>query len=333
MELNHFDANGNAVMVDVTEKKETVRTAAASGKIAVSREIFDRIKNGVIEKGDVLGTARIAGIMGAKRTSELIPLCHLLQLGSCTLDFSFHPETLEVEACCRVKTTGKTGVEMEALTGVSTALLTVYDMCKALDKSMVIKEIRLLEKTGGKSGDFRPFAAVSSSDAPVPPNASAIDAGIVRAVCTSPERGTLKQNIHTAEFLKNHGILGDAHAGNWHRQVSLLSAEKIQAFRAKGAHVEYGAFGENLVVSGIDFASLSVGTRFSCNGVLLEMTQIGKECHSHCAIYEQVGECIMPRQGVFAKVLKGGIISEGDRMTVLPPAAYCEKGTTENETD
>lgn len=336
MELNHFDTNGNAVMVDVTDKTETVRTAGASGKIAVNREIFERIREGTVKKGDVLGTARIAGIMGAKKTAELIPLCHLLPLGSCTLDFTLHPETLEVEACCRVKTAGKTGVEMEALTGVSTALLTIYDMCKALDKSMVIKEIRLLEKTGGKSGDFYPSDAGLSSNTAVSQE-TAVSAspvsGIVQAVCTSLRRGTLKTNIHTAEFAENYGIRGDAHAGNWHRQVSLLSAEQIQAFRERGASVEYGAFGENLVVSGIDFAAFPVGTRFSCNGVLLEMTQIGKECHSHCAIYEQVGECIMPRQGVFTKVLKGGVISEGDSMTVLPPADPDEKGTIQNETD
>ena len=143
--------------------------------------------------------------------------------------------------------------------------------------------------------------------------------GKVIALCTSPEKGTAKHNVGKAEFIMNHGINGDAHAGNWHRQVSLLSHQKIEDFRAKGAQVEYGAFGENLIVEGIDFRSLPVGTLLECNEVLLEMTQIGKECHSHCAIYKVMGDCIMPREGVFAKVIKGGFISVGDEMNVKLP--------------
>lgn len=141
-------------------------------------------------------------------------------------------------------------------------------------------------------------------------------AGKVIAVCISEKRGTQKKNIGKALFRENWGIENDAHAGDWHRQVSLLSYDKIQAFRAKGAEVEDGAFGENLVVEGIDFRSLPVGTLLECNGVLLEMTQIGKECHSHCQIYQKTGECIMPTEGVFARVLTGGTISVGDQMEV-----------------
>lgn len=141
-------------------------------------------------------------------------------------------------------------------------------------------------------------------------------AGKVIAVCISEKRGTQKKNIGKALFRENWGIENDAHAGDWHRQVSLLSYDKIQAFRAKGAEVEDGAFGENLVVEGIDFRSLPVGTLLECNGVLLEMTQIGKECHSHCQIYQKMGECIMPTEGVFARVLTGGTISVGDQMEV-----------------
>ena len=138
--------------------------------------------------------------------------------------------------------------------------------------------------------------------------------GKVLAVCTSSEKGTAKRNVGKAEFVPNHGIAGDAHAGPWHRQVSLLSYQKIEAFRAKGATVTDGDFGENLVVDGIDFRSLPVGTLFECGEVLLELTQIGKECHSHCAIYKTMGDCIMPREGVFAKVLRGGFINVGDEM-------------------
>ena len=140
--------------------------------------------------------------------------------------------------------------------------------------------------------------------------------GTVLAVCTSERRGVQKRNVQSARFLENHGIEGDAHAGDWHRQVSLISADKVDAFRARGAVVEHGAFGENLVVRGIDFCALPVGTRLRCGDVLLEMTQIGKECHSHCAIYQTMGECIMPREGVFARVLTSGTISAGDEMTV-----------------
>ena len=140
--------------------------------------------------------------------------------------------------------------------------------------------------------------------------------GNVLAVCVSTEKGTQKQNVGTAVFVEDWGIEGDAHAGRWHRQVSLLSHEKIEAFRARGAQVEDGAFGENLVVSGIDFRSLPLGTKFQCNDVVLELTQIGKECHNGCEIYKIMGDCIMPREGVFTRVLHGGTISVGDELTM-----------------
>ncbi|MBQ9411671.1 MAG: MOSC domain-containing protein [Oscillospiraceae bacterium] len=140
--------------------------------------------------------------------------------------------------------------------------------------------------------------------------------GKVLAVCISEKKGTVKTDVCSARFLPDWGIENDAHAGPWHRQVSLLSAEKIEAFRANGAKVEYGAFGENLVVEGLDFRALPVGTLFRCGDVLLEMTQIGKECHTHCAIYRQTGDCIMPREGVFARVLQGGTVSAGDGIEI-----------------
>jgi TatD DNase family protein len=140
--------------------------------------------------------------------------------------------------------------------------------------------------------------------------------GKVRAVCVSAERGTAKQNQGEGEFMANHGIKGDAHAGAWHRQVSLLGLEKINDFRAQGADVEDGAFGENLVVEGIDFRGLPVGAVLRCGEVILRLTQIGKECHQHCRIFESMGDCIMPREGVFARVIRGGIIKTGDEMYV-----------------
>lgn len=141
--------------------------------------------------------------------------------------------------------------------------------------------------------------------------------GTVIAVCTSPAKGTQKTNVGRAELKEDWGIVGDAHAGKWHRQVSLLSWDKIEAFRARGAEVKDGDFGENLVVSGIDFRTLPIGTRFACGDVVLELTQIGKECHHGCQIFQKMGECIMPHEGVFTRVLRGGVIQAGDELTVL----------------
>ena len=129
--------------------------------------------------------------------------------------------------------------------------------------------------------------------------------GKVLAICISEKRGTQKSRVEAAEFVEDWGIKNDAHAGKWHRQVSLLSAEQVEDFRNKGAEVLDGAFGENLVVEGFDFKNLPVGTIFKCNDVVLELTQIGKQCHSHCEIYKVMGDCIMPREGVFTKVLHG----------------------------
>lgn len=140
--------------------------------------------------------------------------------------------------------------------------------------------------------------------------------GKIIAVCTSERKGIQKHDVHTAHFSVNWGIDGDAHAGRWHRQVSLLSADKIEAFNQRGTNVVPGAFGENLVVDGFDFRALPVGTLLRCGDVLLEMTQIGKECHSHCEIYKKMGECIMPREGVFARVITPGTISVGDEMSI-----------------
>ena len=141
--------------------------------------------------------------------------------------------------------------------------------------------------------------------------------GKIRAICISEKRGTQKRSIPEAEFIEDWGIKGDAHAGKWHRQVSLLSYDKIEEFRKKGAQVANGAFGENLVVEGIDFKTLPIGTIFQCNDVILELTQIGKECHHGCEIFQKMGDCIMPREGVFAKVIKGGVIEAGDILNIV----------------
>lgn len=153
-EFTHFNQHGDAIMVDISKKTETAREAIAEGRISMNQECFDQLKAGNIGKGDVLGVARIAGIMGAKKTSELIPLCHLLSLTKAEIDFELEEETCSVHTICTVRTTGKTGVEMEALTGVQIALLTIYDMCKAVDKGMEMNGIHLCQKSGGKSGIY-----------------------------------------------------------------------------------------------------------------------------------------------------------------------------------
>lgn len=152
MGFTHFDEKGKAIMVDVTEKRDTVREATATGKITVNEEVFRAVKEGTAGKGDVLGVATTAGIMGAKRTSDLIPMCHILPITKCKVEFEMVESELAIYCNCTVRVTGKTGVEMEALTGASVALLTVYDMCKAMDKKMEIGEIYLVRKSGGKSG-------------------------------------------------------------------------------------------------------------------------------------------------------------------------------------
>lgn len=153
-DFSHFNDYGHAKMVDVSAKNDTVRTAIAAGRVRVNAETFELIKTGGVKKGDVLGTAQIAGIMGAKKTPDIIPMCHPIMLSGVDIEFTMNEELCSVDILATVKCTGATGVEMEALTAVTVACLTVYDMCKAVQKDMQITDIRLLRKTGGKSGDF-----------------------------------------------------------------------------------------------------------------------------------------------------------------------------------
>lgn len=152
--FTHFDKEGKAVMVDVSEKEETTRTATAMGRVLVQPETMKLIQEGGFKKGDVLSVARLAGIMGAKKTPDLIPLCHPLMLTSVKVDFQLHPDENAIDVIGTCKLLGQTGVEMEALTAVSVASLTIYDMCKAVDKGIKITDVRLIKKTGGKSGTY-----------------------------------------------------------------------------------------------------------------------------------------------------------------------------------
>ncbi len=163
MSLTHFDSQGQATMVDVGGKNVTLREAVAQATVAVSQEVMCAILQQDLPKGDLFATARIAGIQGAKKTSELVPLCHPLALSTISLDFAPDPSRLEIGISCTVRCQGRTGVEMEALTGASVAALTIYDMVKGLDKGTVIREVRLLAKSGGKSGDWSAAEGVSAA--------------------------------------------------------------------------------------------------------------------------------------------------------------------------
>lgn len=154
MKLTHINEEGRAKMVDVSEKCDTVRVAVAVGSISMKRETLDRITEGTISKGDVLAVAQVGGIMGAKSTSQIIPMCHAIMISGCDISFKIDYENTKIDITATTKTVGKTGIEMEALTAVSVAALTIYDMCKAIDREMVINNIMLARKTGGKSGIF-----------------------------------------------------------------------------------------------------------------------------------------------------------------------------------
>lgn len=155
MELTHINEQGRAKMVDVSEKDETIRVAEAYGSVYMKRETLERIKEGLIVKGDVLSVAQVGGIMGAKKTSDIIPMCHPIMISGCDINFSLNFEENKVEITAIAKTTGQTGIEMEALTAVTIAGLTIYDMCKAIDREMIISDVMLLKKSGGKSGVFQ----------------------------------------------------------------------------------------------------------------------------------------------------------------------------------
>lgn len=303
MEFNHFNEEGRARIVDVTDKEETIRIAEARGIITMKRETLKLIEENKIAKGDVLSVAQVAGIMAAKETWRIIPMCHPLQITSIDIKFHINKELSGIEITSRVKLKGKTGVEMEALTAASAAALTIYDMCKAVDKGMVIRSVELISKCGGKSGNF---------------TKEECKLGKIAAVNISSEKGEKKSPVEIGELIENFGLKGDAHGGNWHRQISLLAQESIDKMRVSGLYeLTYGDFAENITTEGIVLHKLPIGTRLKIGDVLLEVTQIGKECHNGCAIKEKVGKCIMPLEGIFAKVITGGKIKAGEIIEVL----------------
>lgn len=298
MDLTHINEQGRAKMVDVSSKEDTLRVATAKATIKMKRETINRVKSGGIKKGDVLSVAQVAGIMGAKNTPQQVPMCHTILLTGVDIEFEVKDDSIDIY--CTTKTTGKTGVEMEALVGCSTAALTIYDMCKAIDRGMIIEEVKLMEKVGGKSGHYKRGV------------------GEVLDVNISKEKGVIKTPVEVGNLIENFGLEGDAHGGNWHRQISLLAVESIDKMKAMGLpDLKDGDFAENITTKGLVLHEIPVGTKFKIGDTLLEVTQIGKKCHKGCAIKQKVGSCIMPTEGIFAKVLKGGPIKKGDKIELL----------------
>jgi cyclic pyranopterin phosphate synthase len=297
-------------MIDVTDKAETERQAVAKGKVKMKPTTLELIRRGEIEKGDVLAVAQTAGIMAAKKTSELIPLCHPLLLTNVGVEF-YLPENGDfIEITATVKGVGKTGFEMEALVAVSVSALNIYDMCKAVDRGMTIGEIHLVKKSGGKSGTYIGSDCKGNQGL-----------GRIVAVCLSQKRGVPKKPVSQALLKEGYGFVGDAHAGST-RQVSLLAIESINKMlsalesinpdrmHSQGIKVTPGDSAENLVTEGIDLTSLCPGTRiYIGEEVILEVTQIGKEFH-------RPGFYLLPLEGIFARVVHDGAVKPGDDLRV-----------------
>ncbi len=309
-EMTHFNGERRARMVDVTDKPATDRSAEAEGFVRMKAETLAMIRNGAMKKGDVLAVAQVAGVLAAKRTWELVPMCHPVALTAVDLSFTFGDDPCGVHIRAATRCKGETGVEMEALTACSAAALTIYDMCKAVQRDMEIASIRLVSKSGGKSGDFHRDAESGKETTRL---------GKVVSVNVSEKKGLRKHAVDAIELKLGVGIVGDAHAGNWHRQVSLLSEESVDTMRAMGlGSLTPGAFAENINTIGIELKTLPVGTRLAVGDCLLAVTQIGKECHNDgCAIQKATGRCVMPTDGIFAVVLRGGTVRGGDTIAVV----------------
>ena len=304
-DLTHINEQGRARMVDVSAKQKTQRVARAAGFVRMAPATLELVRTGGCKKGDVLAVAQVAGIMAAKRCWELVPMCHPIQLTGVDVRFELVDDErgsgVAIEAECRC--CGETGVEMEALTAASVAGLTVYDMLKATQRDMVVDDVRLLEKSGGASGYFvRAEAAVA-------------DASVV-AVSISEKKGTRKKPQDSIRLVVGHGVEGDAHAGNWHRMVSLLPEESVDVMREMLPNLAAGDFAENILTRGLSLKELPVGTVLTVGECELVVTQIGKKCHNDCEIHRLTGKCVMPTDGIFAVVTRGGVVRPGDAVRV-----------------
>ncbi len=307
MDFTHINEQGRAQMVDVSSKNDSERTAVARSEVRMMPETLAAIESGGVKKGDVLSVAQVAGIMAAKNTPGLIPMCHPLLLTSVDINFKFDREHSRIIIESQVKTTGKTGVEMEAVTAVAVAALTIYDMGKALDRWMEIGGIMLVEKDGGKSGHV------------VKPQQQALkQSGGLYSICISPERGQLKREVFQANVIEDHGIENDGHAGPWSRQITCLDrASVLKANQENNLDAGPGDFAENLLLEGIDFTGLKVGSRLKIGeSVILEVAQIGKEDHPS-VVTRTLGVSLLPYEGLFCRVIKGGKIKKADPVEVI----------------
>lgn len=324
-DLTHINEQGRARMVDVSAKQKTQRVARAAGFVRMAPATLELVRTGGCKKGDVLSVAQVAGIMAAKRCWELVPMCHPIQLTGVDVRFELVDDErgcgVAIEAECRC--CGETGVEMEALTAASVAGLTVYDMLKAHQRDMVVDDVRLLEKSGGASGHFVRGAdgcanGEGSVDAAEPAGTACATgpAASVVAVSISEKKGTRKKPQESIELVVGHGVAGDAHAGNWHRMVSLLPEESVDSMREVLPNLSAGDFAENILTRGLSLKELPVGTVLTVGECELAMTQIGKQCHNDCEIRRLTGKCVMPTDGVFAVVTRGGTVRPGDPIHV-----------------
>ena len=323
--LSHLNEKGRARMVNIGEKQDTHRIAIAEGEVIMRPKTLNLIKDKKMAKGDVLGIAQVAGIMAAKQTSQAIPLCHPLILTNVDMDFYFMDDRNSVLIRSIVMTTGKTGVEMEALHAVMVAALTIYDICKAVDRGIEISNVHLVEKDGGRSGHYQGTSYLNlEHDKVLDSQGELTDGvspgkGIVLANCVGESRKSPKKQETSASVIEDFGIEGDVHAGIDNKQVSLLNLSSLEKNRKEGYKLNYGDLFENIVFQGLeDLFQYPIGTIIKVGPeVVLQITQIGKGHDVDIEVGGQKVRSIMPEEGVFTRVIKGGTIKEGDPMEVI----------------
>jgi len=286
MELTHVNERGEARMVNISTKEFTVRSACAQAVVHCSNATIERIINGNVPKGDVLSCARIAGIMAAKRTAEWIPMCHPLPLSS--VDIDIHTRETSIRIVSTVRCVYKTGAEMEALTAASVAALTLYDMCKAVDKGMVIHKVMLLSKTGGKSGAFiRP---------------------VITALKTKKAKGSPPTSHETLEIPYPCSDAGD---------LSLIASDALLAVEKAGG-ICTKRFWANIAVSRLPEGA-EEGSYLRLGGALCRIDRVGRPCHRLCDTGKAGEACALVREAVFLKIIEGGTLCVGDEITLETP--------------
>ncbi len=324
--LSHLNEKGRARMVNIGEKQDTHRIAIAEGEVIMKPKTLTLVKDRKMAKGDVLGIAQVAGIMAAKQTSRAIPLCHPLILTNVDMDFYFMEERNSILIRSIVMTTGKTGVEMEALHAVTIAALTIYDICKAVDRGIEISNVHLVEKDGGRSGHYQGKSYLNIEQGKeLGSQSKSADGeisrkGVVLAICVGDSRQAPKKQVKSASLIEDFGMKGDIHAGVDHKQISLLSLASLEKNRQEGGYeLNYGDLFENIVFQGLeDLFQYPIGTIIKVGPeVILRITQIGKDHDVDIEVCGQKVRSIMPQEGIFTQVVKGGTIQEGDSIEVI----------------